>query len=254
MASLTEVMLGFFSLIKTRKEDAIMPFLSESVVLDDPVLGVFSGMDSFRMYVHGERSWLFELNAGIEPKLHVSSQNAIAVEYEFLVEVNGERKDLPVAIAADMDSGLISSIRIYYSTWTLNGCHQGRSPILPEKPDLALPPPIDSYTRLLAGNNPLEIIGLFEDEGYLREPAGRQYTRMGKEKLKEFYLPALSGGGIPLKFCSLITDGTNAAVEYLISEWNGVKFPEQAGISFYEIGKGGKIRAARIYDDADPPF
>lgn len=254
MASLTEVMLGFFSLIKTRKEDAVVSYLAEDIVLDDPISGNYSGIDSFRMFAHTERLWLTRINVAIEPIHHVSTQNGIGVEYRLSISVSGERKDLPVAVAADIGAGQIKSIRIYLSTWTINGHHQGRRPMLPEKPGISLPLPVGKYMEYLAGSDPAAIVDLFADGGYVREPSGQGYTYKGKEELLSFYTQAISGGGIPLKHCNVITDGRTTAVEYYFNEWNGVKFPPEAGIVFYEVDNEGKIMAVTIYDDADPGF
>ncbi len=254
MASLSEVMLGFFSLVKSRKEDGVFQYLSEDIELDDPVMGTFSGMESLRMYCQGLRVWLHKYNTGIEPWRIVLSGEGVAVEYNFFITVGGERLDLPVALAADVFDGLVSAIRIYYSTWPLYGKHIGRKPILPERNDLELPGPVKSYLSLLAGNDAEALVDLFEENGYIREPSGSRYRHEGRKNLTKFYGQALSRGGIPISHCNVIAEPGIAAVEYFFSEWAGVKFSPEAGMAFYEFDKNGKITAARIYDDGNPPF
>lgn len=253
MARLPEVMQGFFALLKSHKEEGIMNFLTEDFTLDDPLHGRFSGTSSFRSYSEDLRAWLVRYNAGVEPTRIITSGNGIAVEYRFMVTVEGKRRDLPLAIAADLKNGLVAGIRIYHGTWIMYGKHLGISPSLAEDAGLQLPSTVEKYMKSLEEGSPESIVGLFEDEGYVREPSGDSYTHSGKENLLEFYSAALSSGGIPLKHCNLISGGNDVAVEYYFSEWGGRKIPRQAGIAFYELSESGKLKAVRIYDDADPP-
>ena len=36
--------------------------------------------------------------------------------------------------------------------------------------------------------------------------------------------------------------------------WGKTELPPQAGVAVYVRGSSGKLAAARIYDDADPPL
>lgn len=254
MASALEVLQGFFSLIRLRRDDAITSYLAGDAYIDDPVLGRFQGPASISMYMRDARIWLSRYDTGIEPVNFLLSDDSAALEYDFRVTVGGRRISLPVALAADLESGKFTGIRIYFSTFPLTGEHQTRSPLLPEDPGIILPKPVEMYMRLLAGSDPEPIVDLFHEEGYVREPSGGEFTYRGRKRLLEFYGPAVSGGGIPLRHCRAITDGASTAVEYFFDKWNGTAFPAQAGIAFYETSDDGRITAARIYDDAEPPF
>jgi hypothetical protein len=43
-------------------------------------------------------------------------------------------------------------------------------------------------------------------------------------------------------------------LEYNVVAWGGAELPPEAGLAFYVRGDSGKLAAARVYDDADPPF
>jgi hypothetical protein len=49
-------------------------------------------------------------------------------------------------------------------------------------------------------------------------------------------------------------DGRVCALEYNVVAWGGTPMPPQAGIAVYLRGDSGRLAAARIYDDADPPL
>ncbi len=254
MASVLEMLTGFFSLIRNGKGEGIIPFLSPEVKVDDPLLGRFQGEESFRDFIHRERNWLAVYEAGIEPFRAVSCPEGIALEYTFTMEEDGRNIELPVAMIVDLEGQTITSIRIYYSTWPVYGNHRVRGPLLPEIPGLELPEPVKSYLEAIAGTEVERVIEIFDDEGYVREPAGNAYRHSGKRELREFYDLAISGGGIPLKHCGVLNDGKTTVVEYFFSRWNEKIFPEQSGVAFYDITGPGKISAVRIYDDADPQF
>ena len=63
-----------------------------------------------------------------------------------------------------------------------------------------------------------------------------------------------SGGGIPLEHCALVDDGRACALEYNVVGWGQTQLPPQAGVAVYVRGQSGKLAAARVYDDADPPL
>ncbi len=44
------------------------------------------------------------------------------------------------------------------------------------------------------------------------------------------------------------------ALEYNVVRWGRSELPPEAGVAVYVRGPSGKLAAARIYDDADPPL
>jgi hypothetical protein len=63
-----------------------------------------------------------------------------------------------------------------------------------------------------------------------------------------------NGGGIDLEHCALADDGRSCALEYNLVSWGRTSLPPQAGLAVYVRGDDGRLEAARIYDDADPPL
>jgi hypothetical protein len=99
------------------------------------------------------------------------------------------------------------------------------------------------------------IVAAFEADAYAREPAGGEHIHRGRDGLRAFYERLFSnGGGIPLEHCALVDDGRACALEYNVVQWGKTQLPPQAGVAVYVRGESGKLAAARIYDDADPPL
>ena len=65
--------------------------------------------------------------------------------------------------------------------------------------------------------------------------------------------PGAGGGGIPLEHCAAIDDGRSCALEYNVVRWGKTELTPEAGVAVYVRGPNGRLAAARIYDDADPP-
>jgi hypothetical protein len=65
--------------------------------------------------------------------------------------------------------------------------------------------------------------------------------------------PPLLQPGIPLEHCAVVDDKRACALEYNVVWWGQTELPPEAGIAVYVRGESGKLAAARIYDDTDPP-
>jgi hypothetical protein len=148
----------------------------------------------------------------------------------------------------------VKAIRVYHSLWPLTGEHRIRPPLLPEDPSLHAGGAPGDYQRALAEGAPEGILATFELDGYAQEPSGASYLYRGVEELREFYSHLFAnGGGIGLEHCTLTDDGVRCAIEYNCVRWGATDIPPQAGVAVYERGGSGRLAAARIYDDVEPP-
>jgi hypothetical protein len=135
------------------------------------------------------------------------------------------------------------------------GSHVHRPPMLQRDPDLGASDVVAEYQGALAAGDVDAIVATFEPDAYAREPAGGQYVHRGAEGLRAFYEQLFSnGGGIPLKHCGMLDDGRACALEYNVVRWGRTELPPEAGVAVYVRGETGKLCAARIYDDTDPPL
>jgi len=73
----------------------------------------------------------------------------------------------------------------------------------------------------------------------------------------DVHLPVAVAGhqrpAVELEHCALTDDGRACALEYNVVARDGTPVPPQAGLAVYVRGDGGRLAAARIYDDAEPP-
>jgi hypothetical protein len=244
----------FYDLSLAGDAAGLLALFGSTPRIDTPLLGEVKGEDSFRRFVAAHQDWLTRHAAAPRLVNAILSQERAVLEWVLDLLVGEASIDLPVAMAADLEGGLLSALRIYHSTWPLYGEHRVRRPLLHPAVDLEEPAVIQAYMRGIAGADLEAVLALFVEDGYAREPSGDRYKYKGPQGLRQFYGGALSAGGIKLEHCTATFDGECCAIEFNAVEWAGVRLPPQAGIAVYELAAPDRLRAARIYDDVEPPL
>jgi hypothetical protein len=246
----------FFDGLLTGEVDALVESFSGVPEVHHPVRGRIKGESAFRHLVTDMTSWLAERKAKVET-VNFLITDGRGVE-EVVVHLDGDagRIGLPLALAADRDEDeRVIELRLYFSSWALTGRHANRPPLLQPDVDLQAPEVVGEYQRALATGDVEAILAAFEPDGYMREPAGDAYVHRGTAELRALYeLFFSNGGGIPLEHCTVTDDGRACALEYNVVAWGRTAMPPEAGIAVYVRGDSGKLAAARVYDDSEPPL
>jgi hypothetical protein len=224
--------------------------------LYDPLRGRVEGARAFTAYVERTRAWLLERNVSVENVEHVAVEGRGFGEVVLHLDGKSGRVALPYAVVADRrPDWSIEELRLYRSSWPLTGGHLNRPPLLQPGDDLREPPVVAEYQRALAAGDAGAVLATFEQDGYAREPAGGESTHRGPDGLRAFYEGLFAnGGGIPLEHCAIADDGRACALEYNVVRWGETPLAPQAGVAVYVRGPSGRLAAARIYDDVDPPL
>ncbi|HEY6006024.1 MAG TPA: nuclear transport factor 2 family protein [Anaeromyxobacter sp.] len=245
---------GFFDSVANGSVREAVACLAEGATIDDPGEGRISGRRGLERWVAGVHAWLEGLSARPEPvRLTAEGRHAV-LERTLHIRVDRERRQLPVAVAADLYAdGRLAAVRVYHSFWTLERGHRVRGRLLPARRGLALRPPFDAYHRALAEGDVEAVLACFARDGTVREPAGEPFLHRGLRGLRRLYGTMLMNGGIPLEHARASDDGVACALEYTVVRWGRTELPPQAGVAVYERDASGLIRASRIYDDVDPP-
>jgi hypothetical protein len=245
----------FFDGLLAGEFDALVTSFAGEPEVHDPVRGRIRGERAFKLLVDEMLDWLRERNVSVEDARHVITKQRGFEETVLHLDGETGRVGLPVAIVADHQSGQqLEELRLYFSSWPL-GRHENRPPLLQADPELHPSDVVGEYQRALAAGDVDAIVATFEADGYAREPAGGEHVHRGLDGLRAFYEELFSnGGGIPLEHCSLMDNGASAVLEYNVVRWGRTELMPQAGVAVYERGESGKLAAARIYDDVDPPL
>jgi len=236
--------------------DALVGSFAGEPQLHHPVRGRIRGVRAFETYVTETNAWLRQRNVSVENVEYVHAERHGFAEVVLHLAGETGRVGLPVAVVADSRSdGRIDELRIYYSSWPLTGRHLNRPPLLQPDPELRESGVVADYQRALSAGDVDAIVAVFEPDGYAREPSGGEFVHRGPAGLHAFYELLFSNdGGIPLEHCALIDDQRACALEYNVVRWGKDELPPEAGIAVYVRGQSGKLAAARIYDDVNPPL
>jgi hypothetical protein len=246
----------YYDGLMSGEHDALIRSFGGQPVLHDPMRGRIIGVRAFEAYVSELQAWLTQRNMSFDDVSRLLTERRGVEEVALHLDGVSGRGDVPVAIVADHQSdGRLEELRIYHSTWSVTGRHVHRTPLLQPDPDVRMSDVMADYQRALAGGDVDAIVATFEPDAYAREPAGDPYVHTGRESLREFYGHLFSNdGGISLEHCALVDDGRTCALEYNVVRWGRTELPPEAGVAVYVRGESGKLAAARIYDDAEPPI
>jgi hypothetical protein len=248
----------FFDGLLSGEVDALVESFSGVPEVHHPVSGRIKGEVAFRRFVADMTGWLADRNAEVEA-VNILLTGPRGVE-EVVLHLDGERGRiaLPVGLAIDHQQGedeRIVEVRMYFSSWPLTGRHAHRPPLLQPDPGLDAGDVVGEYQRALAAGDVEAVLATLEPDASMREPAGGAFVHRGTDELRALYERFFSnGGGIPLEHCTVIDDGTVCALEYNVVTWGRTALPPEAGLAVYVRGDSGRLCAARIYDDSDPPL
>jgi hypothetical protein len=244
----------FYENILNMSPEGMLTSWAKQPVLDEPQSGHIEGTDPFIRWAAKTREWLVGVAAVIRPVYLIVTPTRTVEEVSIDLTIDGERRELPVAIVAEHNSVGLTAIRVYHSMWPLTRGHVVRKPLLSPNPNLTSPDVVGDYQRALAAGDLEGILATYQDDAVVREPAGGPYVFAGKEALRHIYtLQFADGAGIPLQHCTITDDGIACALEWNATKWGHTAIEPQPGVAVYQRGASGKLASGRIYDDLAPP-
>jgi hypothetical protein len=245
-----EPITTYLPLLVEGRPQAFLGIFTKNAVIADPRAGRIEGSEAVEQFAVETCDWLEQRKARVlDGRLTRDASRSVA---ECVLVLEGDEDgqvELPVALVGERHGERLTQVRVYHSMWPLEGRHQVRPPLLPERTDLVLPPVVRRYQDALAAGVLEDVLELFEPDGYAREPAGSEHVYQGRDGLARLYGGLFAVGGFPLEHCTATDDGTCTALEYNVVSWGGHVLEPQAGVACYERGPSGKLVAARIYDD-----
>jgi len=244
----------YFAGLLSGENRALIGSFAGEPELHHPEFGRVKGVAAFERFVARATAWVKERDITVESvALTVTPLRSVE---EVILRLDGGRVELPVAVAADRDErAYLRELRVYYSTWPLTGSHLVRTPLMQLDPEVHAGGIAGEYQRALAAGDLEATVAAFEPGAYVREPAGSAYVHRGTDELRKLFTKFFSNdGGIPLEHGNVTDDGTSCVLEYNVVSWGRTELPPQAGIAVYVRGESGKLAAARIYDDVEPPL
>jgi hypothetical protein len=245
----------YFDGLLTGEMDARIGSFAGQPELHDPIRGRVRGVSAFARFVTDTTTWMAERNVTVEDVDVIATPSRGTEEVVLHVDGDAGRIQLPLALAAERPGRAHHRAAVVLQHVAGDRWHAVRPPLLQPDSDLHEPDVVGDYQRALAAGDVDAAVAAFEPDAYVREPAGGAYTHRGTDELRALYERFFSnGGGIPLEHCAATDDGGACALEYNVVAWGRTELAPQAGIAVYVRGDSGRLAAARIYDDTDPPL
>ena len=246
----------FFDGLLSGEVDALVESFSGVPEVHHPARGRIRGERAFRRFVTDMTSWLAAGNAEVE---HVNwlITDPRGVE-EVVVHLDGDRGriGLPVALTADHDEDeRIVELRLYFSSWPLTGRHTNRPPLLQPDLDLHEPDVVGEYQRALATATSRRSSPRSSRTATCASRPATPTSTGGPTSCARS-----TSGSSPMAAASRWSTApspTTAAPARWSTTWSrgaGRALPPEAGLAVYVRGDSGRLAAARVYDDSDPPL
>ena len=234
-------------------EAAIAADFHGQAEIDDPFAGAVRGAEALDRFVSDRHAWLTARGARLTPGPVTRAAGRTVVEAALRLHHDGRDIDLPIAVVGEEDArtGRLRALRVYHSSWPLEGAHRVRPPLLPADPGAQVAGAVADYQRALAAGDVDAIVATFEADGYFREPSGEPYLHRGQAALRTFMTQILGAGGIGIEHATVTDDGTTCAIEFNAVRFGKRPITPQAGLAIYQRGPSGRLHAARIYDDVN---
>jgi hypothetical protein len=251
-AGLADPVGQYFAALNSGDTHTLETVWPGEVVVHDPRAGEVRGHRQLRHFVSRNQHWLAEHHARTETVAATYSSGRAVVELLAHLDVDGQEMAWPVAVVAEAPDDLSVVFRSYCSQVPVTGQHEFRAAVLepgPVHPDGA----VGRFQAALEAGDVEAMVSAFEADGYYREPIGPHATHRGTAELESFFAGRLGAGGIGLQNCVVTDDGVRCAMEYNCVRWGRHDLPPQAGLGVYERGPDGRLAAARVYDDIEPP-
>jgi hypothetical protein len=215
--------------------------------LEDSRLGSVTGTADFVDYVRATREWLALSDAVVEPVSLVSVAPRCVEEVVLQQEVAGERQDLASAVVTEWDTDCrLTSVRVYHSTWPLPGQFV-HLPVLPPEETPTLPAFVADLEQARAAREVDAALEGYEVDAEVRRFDGTPQLLRGRDQLRRLYaVPEVAGRTTTTTVCTVTDDGRACAVEYLRGHGDS-PLPDEAGLTTYVRGPGGRIALERRY-------
>jgi hypothetical protein len=225
--------------------------LGGRATVDDPLFGREAGLPGLERYVNEASAWLLERDATWEKTHFTTGVDRDVTEGLLALNLPTGPFVLPVAVVAERRRSREVEVRLYYSTYRLKEGVAPRGQLVPKVEDLVLPAGVNDHLDALRAANVDALLAGFEQNGVLREAQGTEHAKGNglRAYFEKLVLGGEFGGGVEIMIGGAADDGRTVALEYTLVRMGGHEVKPQAGLTVYERGDSGLLRAVRMYDD-----
>jgi hypothetical protein len=222
----------------------VLSSFGERATVDSPL----GGRQLPPEFVAETRAWLARHDASCTLGRAIVTESRVAQELTLTLSLDGQACELPVLLVADIDGEDVRDLRIYHSTWPLNGHHGVRHPVFNAyDADLGSGTMAQELVEAIAAGDAHSADELFALDGAVTDARGAQYAHAGSERTA-WLGRVLADGGWGIRLGAVADDGGSFVAEFLVDRIGAHAVPAQAG-ALVGVVADGRLAAVRLYDD-----
>jgi hypothetical protein len=225
--------------------EALSRRLGNRATIDDPLYGRASSLGSIDPLLARVAAFFAEGNATYEHVCSTTGVDRDAAEGRLAMKINGEARELPIAIVAERRRLREIELRVYYAPEVAAHAQKHRKPraaLISSGPGLPLADLVESIVTGVKTGAVEQALAGFEESSRIVDPAGRAHGK-GDGAMATF-LSEL--GALDIAIGGSADDGRTACVEATVTRPGGETAPAMLA---FQRGDSGLVSELRVYWD-----
>ena len=223
--------------------EALSRRLGNRATIDDPLYGRASSLGSIDPLLARVAAYFAEGNAVYEHVCSTTGVDRDAAEGRLAMKIDGEPRELPIAIVAERRRLREIELRVYYAPEVSARSRKPRAALVASGQDVS--PLAELVESIVAGVRKGAIeqaLAGFEDASRIVDPGGRPHDKAGGTMAT--FLTELSA--LDIAIGGSADDGRTACIEATVRRRTGETAP---ALFAFERGLSGLVRELRVYWD-----
>jgi hypothetical protein len=224
--------------------EALSRRLGNRATIDDPLYGRASSLGSIDPLLSRVAAFFAEGGATYEHVCSTTGVDRDAAEGRLAMKIDGEARELPIAIVAERRRLREIELRVYYATVAVRAQPQRkpRAALISSGPGLLVADLVDSIIAGVKSGAIEQALAGFEERSRIVDPSGRAHEKSGGAMAT--FLTEL--GGLDIAIGGTADDGRTACIEATVTRPGGQTAP---ALLAFQRGESGLVQELRVYWD-----
>lgn len=233
----------YFPALASGALEALSRRLGNRATIDDPVHGRAASLASIDPLLSRMSAYFVDGNATYEHVCSTTGVDRDASEGRLHMTVDGQPRELPIAVVAERRRLREIELRVYYAP-ERPANSKPRSPLVSQGPQVALASLIESIFDDVKKGSLEHALAGFEEASRIVDPSGRKHDK--RDGAMGRFLTSLRDLDIDVSVGGSADDGRTSCVETTITRLAHQPSP---ALFAFERGQSGLVRELRVYWD-----
>ncbi|MEA2747895.1 MAG: hypothetical protein QOI41_2038 [Myxococcales bacterium] len=222
--------------------EALSRRLGNRATIDDPLYGRASSLSSIDPLLARVAAYFAEGGATYEHVCSTTGVDRDAAEGRLAMKINGEARELPIAIVAERRRLREIELRVYYAPEISARSRKPRAALVQSDSELPLADLVESIISGVKKSAVEQALAGFEETSRIVDPGGHSHGKA--DGTMATFLTEL--GALDVAVGGSADDGRTACVEATVRRRTGETAP---ALLAFQRGESGLVRELRVYWD-----